>query len=597
MIEMEKRKEEILKETFEKELPAKFTDDEEKLAVIDAFLQFSQNPTSASAGYGIYENYPLIGQNLARRYKLGKIVVEKIITFLRESFEKMQKINYDVYFWREAISDYIMDRYGEKLINWYKSLYEKLSDNEKKKFLFLLYALTKTQSIREIHKWFICFFDKEERTSEDDVKNLLVKFGLGNILYYKSSRGYVEHLFVPCLLREDLCKKFEENIPIDEDQIREFFDNLLLNDIKLIERCIKETVPVLESKVGKVTQTAPLILEASRSYFAIAPFALTTFTELIKAKKLELTREWKEKLYKVLNNFVRNVYPCAELKIIFEIDGAYSWEVKYTDSPEKEPISVGILLSPYIFNISRYSTILDEMRRVLSPSLNLVFLIKETLPAITESFRLVSQRNLIFLLDEKEKKFYVIERRERLTEDKAIIVDSFLSILLPILESEIQISRTWPSHLKEYMENLKYLNQFPRLVRIRNRIRGVEVKLRKTLRKRFSEKFGENWKEKVKEKMSRDVQKLERVIKKRPDKENIKDFLDGATLGELVKIARTFSDVLGIDRSGLAHLDLITKYRSPLEHPLEDQESDLDEKTAKMLNLAIDYVGEVICTK
>jgi len=183
-----------------------------------------------------------------------------------------------------------------------------------------------------------------------------------------------------------------------------------------LERCAKEAVPVIERRLGNVTQTAPLIVEASKSYFAISPFALNKFKELIKVKKAELTRSWKEKFDNILNSFVIEAHPYAELKFMFEIEGAYCWEIRYTDAPEREPISVGILLSPYIFTISGYSTILDEMKRVVSSQLNLVFLIKETLPTVTECFKYVSQRNIIFLLDEKGEKFYLIEKSVKLSE-------------------------------------------------------------------------------------------------------------------------------------------------------------------------------------
>lgn len=587
----------VLQEILETNRSIKFTGDIEKLAVLDAFVQFSQNPTSMSAGYGIENSYPLIGQNLAKRYKLGKITIETISTFLKESLNKMREINYEIYFWREAIADYVKKEYVGEFLNWYDSLHKNLSEEEKIKFLFLLYALTRISSIREVHKWFICFFDKEEKSSESELRDLLAQFGLGNTLYYKSTSGYEENQFVPFLFHEHLCKRFEQGIPVEEKRAKEFFDDLSLTNIKLLERCVKETPPVLESRMGKVTQTSPLILEASKSYFSPSPFALEKFGELIKAKKLELTKEWEEKFDKILNSFVKEVYPCAELKSIFGIEGAFCWEIRYMDSPEKEPISICILLSPYLFIVSGYSTILDEMRRAVSSQLNLIFLTKETLPAITESFRYVSQKNLVFLLDEKGEKFYIIERSEKLPEDKTLVVDSFLSRFLPLLEKEIQISKTWPSHLKDYMENLRYFNRFPRLVEIRNKIPGVELKLRKAIRGKFEKRFEARWKEKVKEKFPKKIESWKGKIKKRLDKEEIKDFLDGATLGELLEITRSFPDVMGLERGAMEHLNVITQYRSILEHPLKDQENDLNEKVCNMLKIALDYVEKVICFK
>lgn len=590
---MSERERQIIIEIFEKEIPRQFKE-RVMLAAYDALIQFAQNPTSMSAGYCVEENYPLIAQNLSKRYKLDKITIETILSFSRDLVKKMREINYDIYFWRDAIKDHIKMIPILEFAEWQGLLYKNLTNEDRAKFLFLLYALRKTSSTRDVHKWFVCFFDKEEKSSEDNIRDLLVQFGLGNVLYYRSTSGYEERQFVPSIFNEKLGELFKNSIPIQEESVKKFFDGLSISDIKKLERCIIESVPVLENRMGKVTQISPLILESSKSFFAVSPFALDAIVELIKAKKLELAREWKNKFDTILGSFVKKVHPCAEVKVVFEIDGAYCWEIRYVDDPEKEPISVGVLLSPYLFPVSSYSNILSKMGGV-STWLNLIFLIKETLPATTESFRYVSQRNLIFLLDESGTTFYVVERSGKLPEDKALIIDSFLSRFLPILESEVQTSKTWPSHLAQYLENLRYYNKFPRLVAVQNRLPSVEPKLRENIRGRFERKIGGKWRDKVREQLQEKVKKFERVIEERPDKKESKDFLDGATLGELLEIGRTFSSILDIDKSGIAHLNEIISRRKVLEHRLKDQENDLDEKTYHTLQLALDYVEKVLC--
>jgi hypothetical protein len=104
-MEQRMKERQVLQEVLDKDRPLKFTDDIEKLAVIDAFIQFSQNPTSATAGYGIEQNYSFISQNLSKRYAFGKTSAETIVTFVRDSFEKMKQVNDDVYFWRRSIKD------------------------------------------------------------------------------------------------------------------------------------------------------------------------------------------------------------------------------------------------------------------------------------------------------------------------------------------------------------------------------------------------------------------------------------------------------------------------------------------------------------
>jgi hypothetical protein len=123
----------------------------------------------------------------------------------------------------------------------------------------------------------------------------------------------------------------------------------------------------------------------------------------------------------------------------------------------------------------------------------------------------------------------------------------------------------------------------------------VELKIRRNIRDKLKKNFGDQWKEKVKEKLENKVKELEGVIGRRPDKEEIKDFLDGATLGDLVDITRTFSEAIGVNKSAMEHLNIITRYRKVLEHPLKDQEADLEEKTYNMLQIALDFIEKVIC--
>jgi len=417
-------------------------------------------------------------------------------------------------------------------------------------------------------------------------------------LHYRSTGGYVEGRFIVSYLLDDLRETFKGKISIQEKQSENFFKELLLDNIKLLEKCAKQTPPVFENRLGRVTQTAPLIVESSKSYFAMSPFAVDKIRELIKVEKENLTKEWKEKFSRVLNSFAKESHPYADLKSILELEGAFCWEIRYVEAPEKSPISATVLLSPYLFPVTQYSTIMDEVRRIASPSpLNMIFLVKETLPTISDVFRYVSHKNLIFLFDEDTQKFYVMERSEKLSDDVSFSVDAFLSRFLPFLEKEIQIGKMLPTYLKDYMENLKYLNKYPRLVSIRNRILKAEPRLRESLRDKLGKKYGDRWKEKVTEKFSGEMNRWENRIQQRVDKEKAKDFLDGATLGELVNIADTFHDVFILDKNLVqGFLNMLNQHRKVLEHPLVEPTEDLDEKTFKSIIPALDYVETVICS-
>lgn len=589
---------EVLQEIFETKLPQLF-DDKTRLLVIDAFSQFSQNPTSMSAGYGIEKNYLLIEGNLKKRNRIGKIEINNIFSFLKESFNKMKEANYEVYFWREAILDYIEEKFTESYFQWFISLFEELSEEQKQQFIFLLNILHHTASIADLHKWFTSFFSKDEKLSQSDTEDCLIRWGLGNILYYRSGRGYEVNQFVPFQLIDRLRKRFKNKITVEDKKIEEFFDGLLLDNIRMLEKCSNESIPVFENRMGRITQESHLIVESSKSFFGISPFAIDKIRELIRAKRIELTKEWKEKFSDILTTFIKETYPFTELKNIFDIEGAYCWEIRYVDSPEKSPIKITFLLTPYLFYLDQYSTILDEMKRATSSPLNLIFLIKETLPTVADALRYISsQRNLIFLFEEKTQSFYVIDRSEKLAENISIAIDNFMSTFLPFIEKDIRISKTVPEHLKDYMESLKYFSQFPRLVSIRNKMLTIQPKLRESIREKLYEKFGDNWKEKVEEKFSRLVKKCENVIQKRPDKEKAKDFLDGATLGELTNIANSYHDIFGLEENLVkGFLNILNQHRKVSEHPFTEPEEDLDEKTYKILNTTFNYVESVICSE
>ncbi len=153
----------FLKNVFDRDLAMKFTNDIEKLAAIDAFIQFAQNPTSMSAGYGIEQNYPYIMKNLAIRYNLKEPFINDIILFLKEIVKDMEKLTTDFYTWRNAIKNYIVNNYTDNFLEWYEKVYANLGFKERNEFLFLLYALSNTTYVNDLHKWYVCFLTKKKK--------------------------------------------------------------------------------------------------------------------------------------------------------------------------------------------------------------------------------------------------------------------------------------------------------------------------------------------------------------------------------------------------------------------------------------------------
>jgi len=544
-----------------------------------------------SAGYGIEENYSFIRMNLRVRYNLDTASVERILDFMKQHVDKMYEISYDYFLWRQQILDYILRKESTKFASWYKSLFRQLDENDKARFLFLLNAIQHEKDVENLRKWYIPFFDKEEKLSTSDLTNVMISFSLGNSLYYTPSRRQYERAeFIPSPFIGNLNKEYGKECPVTEEQISNFLGQLTLSNLKLLEKCAKQTYPVLSITEGLITQTSKLIVESSKSFFAISPFAWNKIKELIIQKKIQLALNWIEKLKDVVNSFSMEKYPLIESKAVFEIEGSLFMELKYVASPDQKPIRVGILISPYLFPIPPYSTIIDEMRRLGVYSLEIVILLKETLPAILEAFRdAYARKTLILLLDEKEERFYVIERGAS-HPDEVQLIDNFLSNFLPYFERKFPISKTWPSELKAYLENLRYFGKFPRIVTLRNRIPDIERKFRDVLRKNLEEHLGRDWKETLRQSITNKIEKFEKVIEGRLDKNKARDFLDGATLGDLIDVSNQFTRLMKENKLGKEMFNLLLQHRKILEHPIEKLENDIDEETFNKISVSIEYL-------
>ncbi|MEM2110731.1 MAG: hypothetical protein QXX08_02510 [Candidatus Bathyarchaeia archaeon] len=449
------------KDLFDNVVPLFCQDNLEKLVLFDAFIQFCQNPTSASAGYGIEKSYSFISMNLRLRYKLDRLSIERLLDFMKQHINKMYEINHNFYLWREQILDYILKKESDRFLGWYRRLFDQLDENDKVKFLFLLRAVRHEKSLNYVimpwplRQWYSVFFDKEEKISEYNLAEVMVRFGLGNESYYLTSRGYEGTEFILSPFVEELNKEYEKESPITEEQITKFFEGLTWSNIKLLDKCVKQASPVLNITEGCVTQTSKLIVETSKSFFAISPFACNMIKELIGQKKIQLTSKWTENLMEVVNSFVNENYPLAESKRVFQIEGSTILEIRHAASLNQKPVTVGILIAPYHFFTIASTTIIDEMRKFGLFSLEIVIMLKESLPTILEKFSVYGRKTLILFLDEKEEKFYVLERGA-LAQDEALAVDNFLSSFLPYFERVFPISKAWPSELKTHLENLRY---------------------------------------------------------------------------------------------------------------------------------------------
>ncbi|MBD3215910.1 MAG: hypothetical protein GF311_25085 [Candidatus Lokiarchaeota archaeon] len=113
---------------------------EDDINILDGFLQFTINPTSMSAGYGIEENYSYIRTNLKLTYDLKEQEIDQIMSTFRKEVEKILELKEDKYTINK-LREYILktlqhEPYSKLFIN---SILIKIkeSDDEVKQFIHI----------------------------------------------------------------------------------------------------------------------------------------------------------------------------------------------------------------------------------------------------------------------------------------------------------------------------------------------------------------------------------------------------------------------------------------------------------------------------
>jgi hypothetical protein len=560
----------FIERLIEKEIPQKFKD---PITVLDALLQFSQNPTSASAGYGVEENYPYIENNLRKRYELSREELIKITNFLKRVFKKMEKINFDIYYWRDLIKDTISERKKNLFVDWYISKFQKLKEEDQKKFIFLLLSLEKERCLDKFH----CFFDKEETVNQETLNDIVVGWGLGNVLFYRSSGGYERFELVLSPFLPHLREKLRENFYVDKKDIEAFFSNLNVDDIRLIEKCIIQG-GILESKEGKCLQEKRFLIESSRSFWAIWPPAINEFKELITSKKRDETKELVKAINSILSSFAKDNFPLVSVRPTLELDGAYAWHLDFVSQPTKPPVSVDILVAPWLFPVSVYRDILDEFwSRISLPHIVFLFFAHENFPTLSTKFSKLSGLTKWYsFIQMPGNEFYPIEFGS-IREEMKDAINDFLAAFLPYLFRDLRISTQWKSITAEKMQLYLLLKENPKVLELI--IEGLDTQpivtdfLRDGLRRKFGGST-EKWKEEI-------IQRRifgENIVKKWEDRAKnrlyAKDFLDGATFGEIIGIIGGLPELLeGMPTNKelfLSSLNVLNKWRNELwGHPVE----------------------------
>jgi len=586
----------LLYRIIEREIPQKF---KKPLPVFDALLQFSQNPTSASAGYGIEENYSYIEMNLAKRYQLTRDYLAKITKFVKQIWKRMEKINYDVYLWRNELKKVILEREKDLFVSWYTSTFEKLDEANRKKFIFFLLSLEKQNLLEK----FWCFFDKEESVKKTDLNNILIRWGLGNPLFYRSSSGHEETEFVLSPFLSVLREKLKEELYVSEKNVEAFFSKLSVNDIKLLEKCIIND-GILNCREGKCLLEEPSLVESSRSFWAIWPPAINEFKQLIVWKKRDETSNIAKALGSILSSFANANFPFASVRSVFEIDGAYAWHIDFASQPTKPPIRVDILLAPWLFPLDNYRDILNEfLSKSILPDLVFLFFMHENLPTLSNKLSAMGSLQKWFVfIQTPDEEFYPLEFGDIRKEVKDV-ANEFLIAFLPYFFKELKISNKWKSPVTEKMEIYALLKENTQVLEIL--LEGLNSQpivtnfLRNSLRRKFGGSTGK-WKEIMIQRNIFGEKRLKKWENQSKRRLHRKDFLDGATFGEVIGIFERLPELLEEIPTNkellLSSLNILNKWRKELwGHPLQEvAKIQLNKEQYEGIKRALKNVREIL---
>ena len=169
---------------------------ENNVPLLDALHQWAENPTSATAGYGVEENYQFILKNLRTRY--DEKTAEETVETLRTFISRIMEAERDVYKLREEIEKLLSKTEGLELLKR-ETLrrISKLSPSEKLALYLALESLTESEESR--HYYLLAVQEVLEelglRFDQEELKRIAVWSGAASELLWISARGYSRTVF------------------------------------------------------------------------------------------------------------------------------------------------------------------------------------------------------------------------------------------------------------------------------------------------------------------------------------------------------------------------------------------------------------------
>lgn len=344
----------------------KFEDD---IIILDGLLQFSINPTSMSAGYGVYENLPYIKKNLKTTYHLKATEIDEIMDIFKKEIKKILDLREDKYT-IEKIRVYIQkelkkDPYKTLFKN---SIVDKInnSDDEIKHFI-QIYRKAPEKNFPCLCVQYNAIYRKEISHEK------LIRAGILKPLYWISSgtsspreiplsspflEEAIEELldkFIPKLKRFLRIKLWRPNQPDVKKEMQKLMEENDLDTFQFLESLYEGNhicILLFEKKEKEIKRIPGMIglyhSPYSRMVYGGISFLLKDeiFKYVMLQKKEKLERDTK-RIIKILEFFIQNEELPSKKQMIrdfglhideIETFKTYLYELPPTDFSDNEVI-------------------------------------------------------------------------------------------------------------------------------------------------------------------------------------------------------------------------------------------------------------------
>jgi hypothetical protein len=295
--------------------------------MLDAFLQWALNPTSASAGYGLEENYQNIESNLSRVHRLSRGDAARVVQKLRVAMAQIIK-NREIYEIREAIKKSLEGNLGTTLRQGLRQRLLK-ADEKTQRFATLLSQLLEDVSpdslgsdINYAMECLVAIYVAAygEMPPPETIKGGLLDAGvLYSLQWITARRYYHESLVIMPFLRQTTAEIVKPvALPDVSEYVRLLFEQPNHELLRLLDE-------VANSRYGSIFGVAKApegmssfvsargISGKYRDIMAISPFIQPQLQMRLSREKEKRLEPFALKFDRALTDMRNRLYPKCEL--------------------------------------------------------------------------------------------------------------------------------------------------------------------------------------------------------------------------------------------------------------------------------------------